>query len=81
MSAITVDTHKIIKRLEASGVPVAQAEATVEAFAEMVDAGQGDLATKADLAHLEYRISLLQWMVGLLMAGVGSLILKAFFHG
>ena len=84
MSAITFDTHKIIKRLEASGVPSAQAEATVEAFAEMVDAGQSDLATKGDLeaaiARLDYRISLLQWMMGGLLAGVGSLVLKTFFH-
>jgi len=92
MSAITFDTHKIIKRLEASGFPAAQAEATVEAFAEMVDTTKDDLPTKSDLERAEHRLDgkigeikadvlLLKWMIAFVLAGIGSLVLKAFFHG
>lgn len=82
MSAIPFDTLKFVKRLEASGVPVAQAEATAEAFAE---ATSQELATKSDLSEmkteLKGEIAILKWMVGFILAGVGSLILKSFFHG
>ena len=99
MTAITFDTHKVIKRLEASGVPPAQAEATVEAFAEIVDTSQGELATKADLkigfsdlraeigtakveiGSVKADVLVLKWMMGFLLAGIASLVLKAFFHG
>ena len=42
-----------------------------------------DLATKIDLREFELRINaqllLLKWMIGFMLAGVLSLILKAFF--
>ncbi|MES0335434.1 MAG: hypothetical protein SFH39_03600 [Candidatus Magnetobacterium sp. LHC-1] len=42
-----------------------------------------DLLTKADLQLLEARIDgelkLLKWMVGIMLAGVVSLVMKAFF--
>ena len=51
---------------------------------------QGELATKADLCELEFRIDtrferidgelkLNRWMLGLLIAGVMSLVIKTFF--
>jgi hypothetical protein len=49
-AAVAFDTLKFVEKLEAAGVPHAQAKATVEAFAE---ATSQELATKADLAVLK----------------------------
>ena len=54
MASVSFDTLKFAKRLEAAGVSAQQAEATAEAFAE---ATSQELATKADLALLEARLS------------------------
>lgn len=54
MALVTFDTLKFTKRLAAAGVPAKQAEATAEAFAE---ATSQELATKADLALVEARVS------------------------
>jgi len=54
MASVSFDTLKFAKRLEAAGVSARQAEATAEAFAE---ATSQELATKADLALLETRLS------------------------
>ena len=51
MAAVTFDTHKFIKTLEAAGMPIAQAEAMSVAVRESHDAT--DLATKADLRACE----------------------------
>jgi hypothetical protein len=60
-----------------------QAEAISEAFKEAQQTNLGVLATKADLKELELRINaqllLLKWMMGFILAGIVSLILKAFF--
>ena len=40
---------------------------------------QETLATKADLAALRGELVLVKWMPGVLLAGVVSLVLKAFF--
>jgi len=81
MATVTFDTHKFIKTLEAAGVPESQAEAFSTAVRESHEAAE--LATKADLRELELRLHgemlLMKWMLGLLLAGVASLILKSFF--
>jgi len=90
MSIVTFDTLKYANRLKAAGVPSAQAEAEAEALSEVLDTNLADLVTKKDLQILETRMDgkfsevrgemlLLKWMMGLLMAGVASLVLKAFF--
>jgi len=60
-----------------------QAEALSEAFIEAQKANIENLATKTDLKELELRINaqllLLKWMMGFILAGIVSLILKAFF--
>lgn len=54
MSAITFDTHKFVKQLEASGVPPLQAEAFVNAQREILaDVMDTSLATKGDVVALE----------------------------
>ena len=52
MATVAFDTRKFAKRLEAAGVSAQQAEATAETFAT-----SQELATKADLALLETRLS------------------------
>lgn len=74
MAALTFDTHKFIKKLEASGVPSAQAEVMIEVFRESQDSAE--LATKTDLklAIADLRADLIKWMVGLALAQFGVLI-------
>ena len=56
---------------------------TIEASILAQENQAENLATKSDLKELELRINaqlmLLKWMIGFLLAGVLSLILKAFF--
>lgn len=70
MSMITFDTHKFVKRLEATGMSSQQAEALVDVLKDA--ASESSLATKHDLAELKY--DLLKWIVGLALAQFGVLI-------
>ena len=83
MSVTTFDTLKFVKRLRTTGMAEEQAEALSEAFIEAQKANIENLATKTDLKELELRINaqllLLKWMMGFILAGIVSLILKAFF--
>ena len=80
MATITFDTLKFVERLKAGGVPEAQAkaeaEALVTAFSEAMDS---QLATKSDINRLEHELLVVKWMVGLVLGGILTLILKAFF--
>lgn len=83
MATIVFDTHKMIKKLKESGFNEIQAEALSEAFKEAQQTSIEDLATKRDLRELELKltgeITLLKWMMGFVLAGIVSLVLKAFF--
>ena len=68
MSSATFDTLAAARKLEASGVPTAQAEAMVETVRAAVSEG---VATKADLKALELRLVL--WGIGLASISVGVL--------
>lgn len=74
MATITFDTHKFIKKLEASGVPSAQAEVLIEVFRESNESAE--LASKVDvkLAIADLRADLIKWMIGLALAQMGLLI-------
>jgi len=80
MATITFDTLKFVEKLKAGGVPEAQAkaeaEALVTAFSEAMDS---QLATKSDINRLERELIDIKWMVGLVLGGILTLILKAFF--
>lgn len=87
MTTLTFDTLKFVEKLEAGGFSHQQAKAAAEAFAEAT--GQ-ELVAKADLREMELRIdvrfaqldgamTLLKWMMGILLAGVASLVIKSFF--
>ena len=80
MATVTFDTLKFVERLKAGGVPEAQAkaeaEALVTAFSEAMDS---QLTTKSDINRLERELLVVKWMVGLVLGGILTLILKAFF--
>ncbi|MCB2261415.1 MAG: hypothetical protein LGR52_00465 [Candidatus Thiosymbion ectosymbiont of Robbea hypermnestra] len=74
--------------MEAAGFEPRQAEAVADAFREAQ--GEAELATKRDIERLESRLDarfervdgelrLNRWMIGVLLAGVISLVLKAYF--
>jgi hypothetical protein len=70
-----MDTLKYAKRLEAAGVDESQAEVQAEALYEAL---QDSLPTREDFAHLEGRVHLLQWMVGVVLALEVALLVKLF---
>ena len=80
MATIPFDTLKFVEKLKAGGVPEAQAkaeaEALVNAFSEAMDS---QLATKSGINRLERELMVVKWMVGLVLGGILTLILKAFF--
>jgi hypothetical protein len=79
MTTITFDTLELSEKLKAAGIPPEQAEAVVRAIVE----AQSQLVTKGDLetalAPIRTDLTVLKWMLGVLLAGVVSLVLKAFF--
>ena len=80
VATITFDTLKFVEKLRAGGVPEeqakAEAEALVTAFSEAMDS---QLATKTDINRLERELIVIKWMVGLVLGGILTLFLKAFF--
>ncbi|PKM13640.1 MAG: DUF1640 domain-containing protein [Gammaproteobacteria bacterium HGW-Gammaproteobacteria-3] len=79
MTTITFDTLELVDKLKAAGIPQEQAEAVVRVIAD----AQTRLVTKDDLeialSSVKTDLSVLKWMMGVLLAGVMSLILKTFF--
>ena len=83
MTTITFDTLHLVDKLKAAGFPPEQAEAVIRAIGE----AQEELVTKTYLDHtlektlapIRTDLTLLKWMMGLLLAGVMSLVLKGFF--
>lgn len=91
---IYFDTLQYVKTLEASGVSARQAEAMARAQQEVLsECLDTTIATKKDITDLKGDISSLnvkvekidsdikwiQWALSFVGAGVGALILKAFF--
>lgn len=81
MTTTTFDTLKFVNTLRQAGVPEAQAQAFAEALKQAQS--ESELATKSDLREMKTEIMgelrLNRWMLGLLLAGTMSLILKNFF--
>jgi hypothetical protein len=82
MNTVTVDTLKVVKTLHASVMPMPQAEAVAATMRDSTDAA--DLVTRKDLqielAPIKADILLLKWMLGVVVAGVLALVMKAFLH-
>lgn len=90
MAGVTFDTYAFVKRLRESGFEEAQAEALADGLKKAQEVHLEELATRHDLKETELKIdnkletikgelNLIKWMIGLLLAGVVSLILKSFF--
>jgi len=90
MATITFDTLELVDKLKTAGISQEQAEAVVRVIAE----AQDGLVTKHDLIEakneikadmnvrferIDGELKLNRWMLGVLLAGVISLVLKAFF--
>jgi hypothetical protein len=83
MTTITFDTLQLVDKLKAAGFAQEQAESVVRVISD----AQGELVTKTYLDHTLEKIlapirtdlTVLKWMMGVLLAGVMSLILKGFF--
>ena len=70
MNTATFDTLSAARKLEAAGVERRQADAHAEALREAVSADRDELATEADLAALEARLT---WrLVGIAAAIVAA---------
>lgn len=81
MASVVFDTHKFVRKLKEAGLPELQAEALAEAVSEAQ--GEAELVTRKDLqielAPIKQDLTLVKWMLGLLLAGVTALVLRAFF--
>lgn len=83
MTTVTFDPLRLVDKLKAAGIPAEHAEAVVRIIAE----AQDELVTRAHLeatlektlAPIRTDLAVLKWMIGVLLAGVVSLVLKAFF--
>ena len=89
MTTITFDTLELVDRLKNAGIPQEQAEAVVR----VINEAQDGLVTKHDLTEakneikadmnvrferIDSELKLNRWMLGVLLAGVISLVLDIF---
>ncbi|WNV05904.1 DUF1640 domain-containing protein [Candidatus Methylospira mobilis] len=83
MTTITFDTHKFIKTLQEAGFEQKQAEAVLRVISESQDAlvtrDYLDHKLEKELAPVRTDLAVLKWMMGFIMAGIISLVLKTFF--
>lgn len=86
MTTITFDTQEAVIKLKAVGVSQEHADAFVRAIVEAQDSliTKTDLEIaltplKTDLAVLKADSITLKWMMGVLIAGVMSIVIKTFF--
>mgnify|MGYP003592938860 CR=1 FL=1 len=83
MTTITFDTLQLVDKLKAAGFPPEQAEAVIraigEAQEELVTKTYLDVTLEKTLAPIRTDLTVLKWMMGMLLAGVMSLLLKGFF--
>jgi len=84
MATVTFDTLEFVKTLESAGIPKNQAEAISTAVGKVQDAAdvatKGDIhGLKGDIRVLEAKLDLIKWLIGFLMAGMISLLVKTFF--
>lgn len=83
MATVTFDTLELVEKLKAAGFQQDQAEAVVRVIAkaqdELVTKTHLDSTLEKMLAPLQTDLAVLKWMMGLLLAGVFSLVMKTFF--
>jgi hypothetical protein len=78
MTTISFDTLELVDKLKTTGIPQEQAEVVVRVIAD----AQHRLVTKDDLetafSPLKTDLAVLKWMIGILIAGVMSIVIKTF---
>lgn len=86
MTTVTLDIQKALIKLMAVGVSQEHADAFVRAIVESQDSlvTKTDMEIalspiKTDLAILKADSTTLKWMMGVLIAGVMSIVIKTFF--
>ena len=79
MATVTFDTLQLVEQLRTAGIPQEQAEAVVRVIAKSQDNLVTQVGLEVALAPLRTDLAVLKWMIGLLLAGVMSLVIKAFF--
>ena len=83
MSTITFDTQELVHELSAAGLPQTQADAVVRAIvkshAELVTREYLDHKIDSSLAPVKAELLLVKWMLSVVLAGIASLVLNAFF--
>lgn len=85
--AIPFDTLRYVEKLKSAGIPEAQAKAEMEALATAFgESASGLVATKDDIVGIKLEIAdvkselkLMKWMIVTIVAGVITLVTKAFF--
>ena len=83
MTTVTFDILELVDKLKTAGIPQEQAEAVIRVIAD----AQETLVTKEyidskfdnKLAPIYTDFAVLKWMMGILIAGVLSIVLKSFF--
>ncbi len=83
MATISFDTFRLVDRLKSAGFSEQQAEAVMRVIGEaqeaLVTRDYLDLKLEKEFSPLRAELLLIKWMMGVLLAGVLSLIMKAFF--
>ena len=83
MATVTFDTLKLVEKLKSAGFAPEQAEAVVRVIAdaqdELVTKAYLDAALEKALAPIRTDQAVQKWMMGILLAGVISLVMKSFF--
>jgi hypothetical protein len=79
MATVSFDTLQLVEQLRTAGIPQEQAEAVVRVIAKSQDNLVTQVGLEVALAPLRTDLAVLKWMIGLLLAGVMSLVIKAFF--
>jgi len=89
MTTITFDTLELVDKLKTAGIPQEQAEAVVHVIAEAqktlvsnltldYQLKETELRLDARFERIEGELKLNRWMLGLLIAGVMSIVIKTF---
>ncbi|MBF0190536.1 MAG: DUF1640 domain-containing protein [Magnetococcales bacterium] len=77
------DTLKFVETLKASGFDESQAKGMTLAIQEVQKSNLDGVVTETrlerELAPIRIDLVVIKWMLGILMAGVMALVLKAFF--
>jgi hypothetical protein len=90
MTTITFDTLELVDKLKNAGIPQEQAEAVVRVIADAQETlvsnvtldhrlKETELLSDARFERIDGELKLNRWMLGILIAGVMSLVLKTFF--